>query len=135
MFPACIGCGDFTLNSVSSLSDPCPLPEKERERRRTLNEKERLIYAPMSGVGSIVYDKVWLMFVLLMCAGCVCEHACSFAVSQFWLIGNSGDCGLNVHGSGNCMYVGEEKMFSNHSKPSISPTEVTHVHVTPCNTI
>ena len=41
---------------MSFLPDPCPLPEGEK-KRRTLNEKERLIYAPMSGVGGIVYDK------------------------------------------------------------------------------
>ena len=40
---------------MSYLPDPCPLPAKEI--KRTLNEKERLIYAPMSGVGGIVYDK------------------------------------------------------------------------------
>ena len=26
-------------------------------KKRTLNEKEKTIYAPMSGVGGIVYDK------------------------------------------------------------------------------
>ena len=40
---------------MSYLPDPCPLPEKEK--KRSLNQKERLIYAPMSGVGGIVYDK------------------------------------------------------------------------------
>lgn len=40
---------------MSYLHDPCPLPDKER--KRSLNEKERLVYAPMSGVGGIVYDK------------------------------------------------------------------------------
>ncbi|XP_072174747.1 ribosome biogenesis protein BMS1 homolog [Diadema setosum] len=49
------GCGDFGLKDVSFLPDPCPLPNKEK--KRSLNEKERLIYAPMSGVGGIVYDK------------------------------------------------------------------------------
>ena len=43
------------MRDVSFLSDPCPLPDKEK--KRSLNEKERLIYAPMSGVGGIVYDK------------------------------------------------------------------------------
>ena len=50
------GCGDFHLSSVSVLPDPCPLPEKQK--KRSLNEKEKLIYAPMAGVGGIVYDKV-----------------------------------------------------------------------------
>jgi ribosome biogenesis protein BMS1 len=40
---------------MSLLQDPCPLPDQVK--KRSLNEKERLIYAPMSGVGGIVYDK------------------------------------------------------------------------------
>lgn len=50
-----IGCGDFTIKAIHPLPDPCPLPKKEK--KRSLTEKERLIYAPMSGVGGIVYDK------------------------------------------------------------------------------
>ncbi|XP_038061979.1 ribosome biogenesis protein BMS1 homolog isoform X2 [Patiria miniata] len=49
------GCGDFPTKDISFLPDPCPLPDKEK--KRSLNEKERLIYAPMSGVGGIIYDK------------------------------------------------------------------------------
>ncbi|ELU07193.1 hypothetical protein CAPTEDRAFT_82469, partial [Capitella teleta] len=49
------GCGDFAVSDASILPDPCPLPDQEK--KRTLNEKERLIYAPMSGVGGIMYDK------------------------------------------------------------------------------
>ncbi|XP_071945540.1 ribosome biogenesis protein BMS1 homolog isoform X2 [Antedon mediterranea] len=49
------GCGDFNVKDVSYLPDPCPLPDKEK--KRSLNQKERLIYAPLSGVGGIVYDK------------------------------------------------------------------------------
>ena len=56
VFSSLKGCGDYHLHDVSFLPDPCPLPEKEK--RRSLNEKERLVYAPMSGVGGIVYDKV-----------------------------------------------------------------------------
>ena len=44
------------LSSVTLLPDPCPLPEKLK--KRSLNEREKLIYAPMAGVGGIVYDKV-----------------------------------------------------------------------------
>ena len=51
-----LGLGDFTPDNVNALEDPCPLPEKERVLRRSLNEKEKLIYAPFSGVGGIVYD-------------------------------------------------------------------------------
>ncbi|XP_042903789.1 ribosome biogenesis protein BMS1 homolog isoform X3 [Parasteatoda tepidariorum] len=49
------GCGDYLIRNIHFLPDPCPLPEKNK--KRSLNEKERLIYAPMSGVGGIVYDK------------------------------------------------------------------------------
>lgn len=40
---------------MSFLPDPCPTPQMEK--RRSLNKRERVIYAPMSGVGGIVYDK------------------------------------------------------------------------------
>jgi len=49
------GCGDFAVHDMSLLADPCPLPDQIK--KRTLNEKERLIYGPMSGVGGIIYDK------------------------------------------------------------------------------
>nr|XP_014339296.1 PREDICTED: LOW QUALITY PROTEIN: ribosome biogenesis protein BMS1 homolog [Latimeria chalumnae] len=49
------GVGDFMVSDVSFLPDPCPLPEQQK--KRSLNEKERLLYAPLSGVGGIVYDK------------------------------------------------------------------------------
>ncbi|XP_041032407.1 ribosome biogenesis protein BMS1 homolog isoform X1 [Carcharodon carcharias] len=49
------GVGDFTANEVGFLPDPCPLPEQQK--KRSLHEKEKLIFAPMSGVGGIVYDK------------------------------------------------------------------------------
>ena len=52
-----LGCGDFPLEDLSVLPDPCPLPDKEK--KRSLSEKERLIYAPMAGIGGVVYDKVW----------------------------------------------------------------------------
>lgn len=49
------GVGDFKIYDVSILADPCPLPETIK--KRSLNQKERLIYAPFSGVGGIIYDK------------------------------------------------------------------------------
>ncbi|KAI9469829.1 MAG: hypothetical protein EXX96DRAFT_532050 [Benjaminiella poitrasii] len=48
------GAGDHHLADVSVLPDPCPLPDKERKR---LDEKHKLIYAPMSDVGGVMYDK------------------------------------------------------------------------------
>ena len=49
------GVGDFPVKNVSLLPDPCPLPDTIK--KRTLVEKEKTIFAPMSGVGGIVYDK------------------------------------------------------------------------------
>ncbi|XP_037546650.1 ribosome biogenesis protein BMS1 homolog [Nematolebias whitei] len=49
------GVGDFQVSDVVFLPDPCPLPEAQK--KRALNEKERLLYAPMAGVGGLVYDK------------------------------------------------------------------------------
>ncbi|WAQ97349.1 BMS1-like protein [Mya arenaria] len=51
------GCGDFPVHDIQFLSDPCPTPNRNKEKRRTLSDRERMIYAPMSGVGGIVYDK------------------------------------------------------------------------------
>lgn len=47
--------GDLRIHELSALPDPCPFPGTEK--KRNLLEKERLLYAPMSGVGGIVYDK------------------------------------------------------------------------------
>uniref|UniRef100_A0A3Q4IA13 BMS1 ribosome biogenesis factor n=2 Tax=Neolamprologus brichardi TaxID=32507 RepID=A0A3Q4IA13_NEOBR len=49
------GVGDFQMSEVNFLPDPCPLPDTQK--KRALNEKERLLYAPMAGVGGVVYDK------------------------------------------------------------------------------
>lgn len=49
------GVGDFHLMDINFLPDPCPLPDAQK--KRALNEKERLLYAPMAGVGGLVYDK------------------------------------------------------------------------------
>ncbi|XP_052860488.1 ribosome biogenesis protein BMS1 homolog [Anopheles cruzii] len=49
------GLGDMHIDELNTLPDPCPLPSAEK--KRNLLEKERLLYAPMSGVGGIVYDK------------------------------------------------------------------------------
>ncbi|XP_062859134.1 ribosome biogenesis protein BMS1 homolog [Trichomycterus rosablanca] len=49
------GVGDYSVSDISFLPDPCPLPETQK--KRALNEKEKLLYAPMAGVGGVVYDK------------------------------------------------------------------------------
>jgi ribosome biogenesis protein BMS1 len=50
------GVGDFPIADLAFLPDPCPLPDGEK-KLKTLAEKDKSIYAPMSGVGGIVYDK------------------------------------------------------------------------------
>jgi ribosome biogenesis protein BMS1 len=49
------GFGDLKIDELQAIPDPCPLPNKEK--KRNLLEKERLIYGPMSGVSGIVFDK------------------------------------------------------------------------------
>ncbi|XP_010673096.1 uncharacterized protein LOC104889551 isoform X2 [Beta vulgaris subsp. vulgaris] len=49
------GVGDYNLASITSLADPCPLPSAAK--KKGLRDKEKLFYAPMSGVGDLVYDK------------------------------------------------------------------------------
>ena len=51
------GAGDLTIASVEKLKDPCPLPTVEGEKRRRMGEKGKLIHAPMSDVGGVMYDK------------------------------------------------------------------------------
>ena len=50
------GAGDFSMKSITAMPDPCPLPAKSQEKRH-LSDKEVLLYAPMSDVGNIMYDK------------------------------------------------------------------------------
>ena len=60
------GVGDFTISQVIGLPDPCPTPaavarergaENGKVKRRSLTDKQKLIYAPMSDVGGIMFDK------------------------------------------------------------------------------
>ncbi|KAG9403175.1 Glycoside hydrolase 2 (Mannanase, beta-galactosidase) [Aphanomyces cochlioides] len=50
------GAGDFFMHSVTSLPDPCPLPSKTSEKKH-LSDKDIMLYAPMSDVGNITFDK------------------------------------------------------------------------------
>lgn len=43
------------VQELAELPDPCPLPSSVK--RRGLNDKDRLIYAPMADVGGLLYDK------------------------------------------------------------------------------
>ncbi|KAL2945287.1 Ribosome biogenesis protein bms1 [Bienertia sinuspersici] len=49
------GVGDYSLAGITSLADPCPLPSAAK--KKGLRDKEKLFYAPMSGVGDLLYDK------------------------------------------------------------------------------
>jgi len=49
------GVGDYLPSDIIPLPDPCPLPSQRK--KRSLNERERLIYCPMSDVGGLLYDK------------------------------------------------------------------------------
>lgn len=49
------GVGDYGLAHVTGLPDPCPLPSAAK--KKGLRDKEKLFYAPMSGVGDLLYDK------------------------------------------------------------------------------
>ena len=75
------GAGDFSISQIEKLPDPCPTPhyqqklddyerEKMKEenakgttastttrRRKRLDNKDKLIYAPMSDVGGVLMDK------------------------------------------------------------------------------
>ncbi|CAJ2679106.1 unnamed protein product [Trifolium pratense] len=49
------GVGDYSLAHATGLPDPCPLPSAAK--KKGLRDKEKLFYAPMSGVGDLLYDK------------------------------------------------------------------------------
>jgi len=54
-----MGVGDFNMASINIIEDPCPLRKpgvEEAQRRRALNEKEKVLYAPMADVGDVLYD-------------------------------------------------------------------------------
>lgn len=51
------GVGDFSIDTVEKLNDPCPLPNAESEKRRKLSDKAKTIHAPMSDVGGVMFDK------------------------------------------------------------------------------
>lgn len=57
------GLGDWDISSIKKLPDPCELPNSGqnlkdgKSKRKRLDEKQKLIYAPMSDVGGILYDK------------------------------------------------------------------------------
>ncbi|CAL9213962.1 unnamed protein product [Arabidopsis halleri] len=49
------GVGDYSVAGVTALPDPCPLPSAGK--RKGLRDRDKLFYAPMSGIGDLLYDK------------------------------------------------------------------------------
>lgn len=49
------GVGDYSVADITGLADPCPLPSAAK--KKGLRDKEKLFYAPMSGLGDLLYDK------------------------------------------------------------------------------
>lgn len=43
------------MAGITALPDPCPLPSAAK--KKGLRDKEKLFYAPMSGLGDLLYDK------------------------------------------------------------------------------
>jgi ribosome biogenesis protein BMS1 len=59
-----IGVGDFDMQNVSVLPDPCPIPEDlkkggsgEVQRKTLSSRKDTLIFAPLSNIGVVTFDK------------------------------------------------------------------------------
>ena len=59
------GVGDLSVREVEALPDPCPTPFFQQaqekagvtKKRKRLDQKEKVIYAPMSDVGNVLVDK------------------------------------------------------------------------------
>ncbi|KAI9911876.1 hypothetical protein PsorP6_009457 [Peronosclerospora sorghi] len=56
------GAGDFYMESVTAMPDPCNIPARAQRsdgvvKKKHLTQKDTLLYAPMSDVGNIMYDK------------------------------------------------------------------------------
>lgn len=55
------GAGDFYMDTITSMPDPCPLPSSSKngevKKKKHLTQKDILLYAPMSDVGNIMFDK------------------------------------------------------------------------------
>ena len=87
------GVGDFPIQSLAFLPDPCPLPDNVK--KRTLVEKEKSVYAPMSGVGGIVYDKGAFKYsdVRIQCELIIIQ--CMFVTNHEAILDRPSGCGLH----------------------------------------
>ena len=50
-----IGAGDFSMTELGAMADPCPLPSKDK--KNSLSKKDSLLFAPLSNVGAVSFDK------------------------------------------------------------------------------
>mmetsp|Transcript_28798 Transcript_28798/g.44026 ORF Transcript_28798/g.44026 Transcript_28798/m.44026 type:complete len:1176 (+) Transcript_28798:155-3682(+) len=51
-----IGVGDFNMTELNFMPDPCPLPIAD-EQNKSLNKKDSKLFAPLSNVGAVSFDK------------------------------------------------------------------------------
>ncbi len=54
------GLGDYSIDQVTRISDPVPVEsgkKEEKKKWRTLKDKEKIVYAPFSNLGSVNFDK------------------------------------------------------------------------------
>ncbi|CAH0519932.1 unnamed protein product [Peronospora belbahrii] len=56
------GAGDFYMDNITAMPDPCNIPSSKKGvdgivKKKHLTQKDTLLYAPMSDVGNIMYDK------------------------------------------------------------------------------
>ncbi len=55
------GLGDYSIDQVTRISDPVPIEtvnkDQEKKKWRTLKDKEKIVYAPFSNLGSLNFDR------------------------------------------------------------------------------
>ncbi|KNC52613.1 uncharacterized protein AMSG_08477 [Thecamonas trahens ATCC 50062] len=51
------GAGEYAMDSVTIMDDPCPLAERSSGGKRRLADRSKLLYAPLSDVGDILFDR------------------------------------------------------------------------------
>lgn len=50
------GAGDYTINNITIMDDPCPLGNPKETSQRTIQQKAQRIHAPMSDIGGLKID-------------------------------------------------------------------------------
>ena len=52
-----LGLGDYDMKDLDLIPDPCPQHDQQKAKRRSLNDKEKTLYAPMTDLGGVSFDK------------------------------------------------------------------------------